>query len=143
MDLFIDSIMIKHTLMYYVDMSVLLFFIALPKYWSISIGRYSKSNDWGWNWDHERESFITLYKEHSPLLLPLACPGSCLMQCPLVLYQKSTSVGSALMPQQKMPSGCHLCPWAWILPLQQLQLLTTTPATYPIPPLHHTGKPIY
>lgn len=141
MDLFIVSIMIKHTLMNYLDVFVLLFLTALPKYWSISIGRYSKSNDS--DQDCEQESFIPLSDEHSPLLFPLACPGSCLMQCPLVLYQKSTSVGSALMPQQKMPSGCHRCPWAWIMPLQQLQPLTTTPATYPIPPLHHTGKPIY
>lgn len=78
---------------------------------------------------------------YSPLLLPLVCPGSCLMQCPPVLSQKSTSAVSAPTPQQRMPSGCHLCPWAWILPLQQLQLLlTTTPATYPTLPSHHTGN---
>lgn len=88
-------------------------------------------------------SLVLLSEQHSPLLLPLACRGSCLMQCPLVLCQKSTSVGSAPMPQQKMPSGCHLCPWAWILPLQQLRPLTTTPATFPILPLHHTGRTNY
>lgn len=90
------------------------------------------------------ESFCVAQRKHalSPLLFPPACPDSCLMQCPLVRYQKNTSVVSAPMPQRRMPSGCHLCLWAWTLPLQPPQQpLTTTPATYPTLPSHRTGNP--
>lgn len=71
---------------------------------------------------------------------PSVYPDSCLTQCPLAPYQKSTSVVSGPTPQQRMPSACPLCPWAWTLPLQLLQLPTTTPATCPTPPSRHTGE---